>query len=42
MKLGSKSEIAHLKVDGGMTNGNVAMEVLDDVGGSAVVRVSAA
>ena len=27
MKLDSKSELAHLKVDGGMTNGDLAMEV---------------
>jgi glycerol kinase len=33
MKLDSKSELAHLKVDGGMTNGDVAMEVLADMGG---------
>ncbi len=38
MKLDSKSELAHLKVDGGMTNGDVAMEVLADVGGFEVVR----
>jgi glycerol kinase len=30
IKLDSKSELAHLKVDGGMTNGDVAMEVLAD------------
>jgi glycerol kinase len=38
MKGDSKSELAHLKVDGGMTNGDVAMEVLADVGGFEVVR----
>ena len=38
MKLDSKSELAHLKVDGGMTNGDVAMEVLADVGGFEVAR----
>jgi glycerol kinase len=38
MKLDSKSELAHLKVDGGMTNGDLAMEVLADVGGFEVVR----
>jgi len=34
MKLDSKSALAHLKVDGGMTNGDLAMEVLVDMGGS--------
>ncbi len=38
MKLDSKSELAHLKVDGGMTNGDVAIEVLADVGGFEVLR----
>ena len=38
MKLDSKSELAHLKVDGGMTNGDVAMEMLADVGGVEVAR----
>ncbi|KAI0279962.1 glycerol kinase [Russula aff. rugulosa BPL654] len=38
MKLDSKSELAHLKVDGGMTNGDVAMEVLADMGGFEVAR----
>ena len=38
MKLDSKSELAHFKVDGGMTNSDVAMEVLADVGGFEVVR----
>jgi glycerol kinase len=38
MKLDSKSALAHLKVDGGMTNGDLAMEVLADVGGFEVVR----
>jgi glycerol kinase len=38
MKLDSKSELAHLKVDGGMTNGDVVMEVLADVGGFEVAR----
>ncbi|KAF8493255.1 glycerol kinase [Russula emetica] len=38
MKLDSKSELSHLKVDGGMTNGDVAMEVLADVGGFEVAR----
>ncbi|KAF7331359.1 Glycerol kinase [Mycena kentingensis (nom. inval.)] len=30
--------LRHLKVDGGMTNGDVAMQVLADVGGFTVVR----
>jgi glycerol kinase len=38
MKLDSKSELAHLKVDGGMTNGDVAMEVLADMGGFEFAR----
>lgn len=38
MKLDSKTDLAHLKVDGGMTNGDLAMEVLADVGGFEVVR----
>jgi glycerol kinase len=38
MKLDSSSDLAHLKVDGGMTNGDFAMEVLADVGGFEVVR----
>ena len=38
MKLDSKSELAHLKVDGGMTAGDLVMEVLADVGGFEVVR----
>jgi glycerol kinase len=38
MKLDSKSEFAHLKVDGGMTNGDVVMEMLADVGGFEVAR----
>jgi glycerol kinase len=38
MKLDPKSEVAHLKVDGRMTDGDVAMEVLADVGGFEVVR----
>jgi glycerol kinase len=38
MKLDSKSELAHLKVDGGMTNDDVAMEVLADMGGFEVAR----
>ena len=38
MKLDSQSELAHLKVDGGMMNGDVAMEVLANVGGFEVAR----
>ncbi|KAH9967110.1 glycerol kinase [Russula compacta] len=38
MKLDSKTDLAHLKVDGGMTNGDLAVEVLADVGGFEVVR----
>jgi glycerol kinase len=33
-----KSELAHLKVDGGMTNGDLTIEVLADVGGFEAVR----
>ena len=33
MKLDSKSELKHLKVDGGMTNGDMVMKVLADIGG---------
>ncbi|TFK26227.1 glycerol kinase [Coprinopsis marcescibilis] len=38
MKLDSGSDLKHLKVDGGMTNGDLAMEVLADIGGFDVVR----
>lgn len=38
MKLDSKVDLKHLKVDGGMTNGDFCMEVLADVGGFEVVR----
>jgi glycerol kinase len=38
MKLDSGSDLKHLKVDGGMTNGDLAMGVLADVGGFTVVR----
>ena len=38
MTLDANSDLAHLKVDGGMTNGDVAMEVLADVGGFEVIR----
>jgi len=38
MKLDSNVELKHLKVDGGMTNGDMAMEILADVGGFSVIR----
>jgi glycerol kinase len=38
MKLDSGSDLKHLKVDGGMTNGDLAMSVLADIGGFSVVR----
>jgi glycerol kinase len=38
MQLDSKAELKHLKVDGGMTNGEVSMEILADLGGFDVVR----
>ena len=38
MKLDSNSELAHLKANGGMTNGDVTMGVLADVGWFRVVR----
>ncbi|KAF8449222.1 hypothetical protein L210DRAFT_3387646 [Boletus edulis BED1] len=38
MKLDSKTELRHLKVDGGMTNGDACMEILADVGGFDVIR----
>lgn len=38
MKLDSGSPLKHLKVDGGMTNGDLAMSILADVGGFTVVR----
>jgi glycerol kinase len=38
MELDSRARLAQLKVDGGMTNGTVAMEVLADLGGFDVVR----
>lgn len=38
MKLDSGTELHHLKVDGGMTNGDMAMQVLADIGGFVVVR----
>ena len=38
MKLDSNADLSHLKVDGGMTNGDMAMQVLADIGGFSVVR----
>ncbi|KAI0782676.1 glycerol kinase [Abortiporus biennis] len=38
MKLDSKTELKHLKVDGGMTNGDMTMKILADLGGFTVVR----
>jgi glycerol kinase len=38
MKLDSKSDLKHVKVDGGMTNGDVCMEILADLGGFTVIR----
>ena len=38
MKLDSKVDLKHLKVDGGMTNGDKVMEVLADIGGLTVIR----
>ena len=38
MKLDSNSDLKHLMVDGGMTNGDLAMSVLADIGGFDVVR----
>lgn len=38
MKLDSGTDLKHLKVDGGMTNGDLAMTVLADISGFTVVR----
>ena len=38
MKLDSNVDLKHLKVDGGMTNGDMAMEILADLGGFTVIR----
>ncbi|PIL25251.1 hypothetical protein GSI_13140 [Ganoderma sinense ZZ0214-1] len=38
MALDSHAELKHLKVDGGMTNGDMVMKVLADVGGFEVIR----
>ncbi|PSS30992.1 hypothetical protein PHLCEN_2v2480 [Hermanssonia centrifuga] len=38
MKLDSKVDLKHLKVDGGMTNGDMVMSILADLGGFTVIR----
>ncbi|PFH51965.1 hypothetical protein AMATHDRAFT_141350 [Amanita thiersii Skay4041] len=38
MKLDSGTDLKHLKVDGGMTNGDLVMNILADIGGFTVVR----
>ncbi|KAJ3553544.1 hypothetical protein NM688_g3551 [Phlebia brevispora] len=38
MKLDSNVELKHLKVDGGMTNGDMVMSILADYGGFSVIR----
>lgn len=38
MKFDSGVDLKHLKVDGGMTNGDLAMSILADIGGFTVVR----
>lgn len=38
MKLDAKSDLKHLMVDGGMTNGDICMEILADIGGFDVIR----
>lgn len=38
MKSDSGTELDHLKVDGGMTNGDEVMKILADLGGFTVVR----
>jgi len=38
MKLDSGKELKHLKVDGGMTNGDLTMQILADIGGFGVIR----
>ncbi|KAI0035310.1 glycerol kinase [Vararia minispora EC-137] len=38
MELDSNSQLKQLKVDGGMTNGTFAMEILSDIGGFDVIR----
>ena len=38
MKLDSGSDLKQLKVDGGMTNGDLTMSILADIGGFNVIR----
>ena len=38
MKLDSGSDLKYLKVDGGMTNGDLCMQILADTGGFTVIR----
>ncbi|KAK2463622.1 hypothetical protein APHAL10511_004373 [Amanita phalloides] len=38
MKLDSGSDLKNLKVDGGMTNGDLVMQILADVGGFSIIR----
>lgn len=38
MKADSGVELKHLMVDGGMTNGDVVMQIQSDIGGFDVVR----
>jgi glycerol kinase len=38
MQADARAELKHLKVDGGMTNGDVGMQILADIGGFDVVR----
>jgi glycerol kinase len=38
MKLDSGTDLKHLKVDGGMTNGDVCMDILANIGGFSVIR----
>jgi len=38
MRRDSELELKHLKVDGGMTNGDLAMQVIADLGGFDVIR----
>ena len=38
MKLDSGSDLKQLKVDGGMTNGDLTMSILADIGGFSVIR----
>ncbi len=38
MKADSRVELKYLKVDGGMTNGDIVMQIQADIGGFEVVR----